>query len=67
MRYLSQFYFVAPPKIFLAGTPISVRNSAYSDMAALVYRVVGLLVYNVFICKVSSKPHFHSHTFGFEM
>ena len=37
IRYLSLFYFVGPLKLFVAGTPMSVRNSAYSDMAALVY------------------------------
>ena len=32
-RIPDNFILSAPPKIILAGTPVSVRNSAYSDMA----------------------------------
>ena len=31
------FILSAPSKIILAGPPMSVRNSAYSDMATLLY------------------------------
>ena len=34
-RISDNFILSTPPKIFLAGMPLSVRNYAYSDMATL--------------------------------
>ena len=36
-RILDNFILSAPSKIFLADTPMSVRNSAYSDETTLSY------------------------------
>ena len=49
----------APPKVFFAVTPMSIRNSAYSDIVTLVYSAQPAALNDMRPC----RPHTH-HALG---